>query len=256
MTTQFFRNYSSQGEQQLASDLVDELIAIHGVEVFYVPRVQMNTDTIMPDDKLSKFYNAYPITVYIKNIEGFGGQGDFLTQFGLELRDQITFTVSRKEFKKNVFDRDQLFQFTGRTWSGEPVLRPREGDIIYMPLNQKMYSIRFVEHEIPFYQFGKLQAFDLQSELYTPNNELYDTGVPEIDAIFAQYGLQQQTNDILTDSTGSDMLTSADGEYAIKFDVGVDPNSGSPEDHSEDIDQEANTIIEPNINVDPFGENT
>lgn len=256
MTTQFFRQYSSQGEQQLASDLVNEAITIHGVEVFYVPRVQMNTDTVMPDDKLSKFYNAYPITVYLKNVEGFGGQGDFLTQFGLELRDQITFTVSRKEFKKNVFDRDPLFQFTGRTWSGEPVLRPREGDLIYLPMNQKMYSIRFVEHESTFYQFGKLQSFDLQSELYTPNNELYNTGVPEIDAIFTQYGLQQQTNDILADAAGQDMLTSADGEYAIKFDVDADPNSGSEEDHNQDIDNEANTIIEPNINTDPFGENT
>lgn len=256
MTTQFFRQYSSQGEQQLASDLVNEAITIHGVEVFYVPRVQMNTDTVMSDDKLSKFYNAYPITVYLKNVEGFGGQGDFLTQFGLELRDQITFTVSRKEFKKNVFDRDPLFQFTGRTWSGEPVLRPREGDLIYLPMNQKMYSIRFVEHESTFYQFGKLQSFDLQSELYTPNNELYNTGVPEIDAIFAQYGLQQQTNDILADAAGQDMLTSADGEYAIKFDVDADPNSGSEEDHNQDIDNEANTIIEPNINTDPFGENT
>lgn len=255
MTTLHFRQFSTQGEQQLAADLVDEAVAIHGVEVFYVPRMQLNTDTIMPDDKLSKFYNAYPITVYIKNIEGFGGQGDFLTQFGLELKDQITFTVSRKEFKKNVFDRDPLFQFTGKTWSDEPVLRPREGDLIYMPMNQKMYSIRFVEHEVPFYQFGKLQAFDLQSELYSPNNELYGTGVPEIDAIFAQYGLQQQTNDVLTDASGSDMLMSADDQYAIKFDTNVDPNSGSPEDHSEDIDQEANTFIDFN-NDDPFGENT
>lgn len=255
MTTQWFRQYSSQGEQQLASDLVDEVISIHGVEVYYVPRVQMNTDTVMPDDKLSKFYNAYPITVYLKNVEGFGGQGDFLTQFGLELRDQVTFTVSRKEFKKNVFDRDKLFQFTGRTWSGEPVLRPREGDIVYLPMNQKMYSIRFVENEAIFYQFGKLQCFDLQSELYAPNNELYDTGVPEIDAVFAQYGLAQQTNDTLADASGKDILTSADGEYAIKFDSGVDPNSGSAEDHSEDIDQDANTIIDFNNN-DPFGENT
>jgi len=255
MTTQFFRNYSTQGEQQLANDLVDEVIQIHGVEVFYIPRMQLNTDTIMPDDKLSKFYNAYPVTVYLKNVEGFGGQGDFLTQFGLELRDQITFTISRNEFKKNVFDKDPLFQFTGQTWSGEPILRPREGDIIYLPMNQKMYSIRFVEHEVPFYQFGKLQAFDLQSELYSPNNELYNTGVPEIDAIFAKYGLSQQTNNTLSDATGGDMLVSADDQFAIKFDgPGIDPNSGSTEDHSEDINQEANTFIDFS-NDDPFGDN-
>lgn len=255
MTTLHFRQYSTFGEQQLAEELMDECVNIHGVEVYYIPRVQINTDTIMPDSILSKFYNAYPITAYIKNIEGFGGQGDFLTQFGLELKDQITFLITRKAFKKNVFDRDKLFQFTGRTWSDEPILRPREGDIIYLPMNQKMYSIRYVEHEIPFYQFGKLQAFDLQSELYTPNNELYDTGVPEIDAIFASYGLAQQTNDTLTDTSGNGVLTTADGEYAIKFDASGDPNSGSQEDHSQNIDDYANTVIDFN-NDDPFGENT
>lgn len=254
MTTPYFRQYSNFGEQQLANDLANEVVAIHGAEVYYIPRMQMNTDTIMPDDKLSKFYNAYPITVYLKNVEGFGGQGDFLTQFGLELRDQITFSISRDEFKKNVYDRDKLFQFTGQTWSGEPILRPREGDLIYLPMNQKMYSIRFVEHEAIFYQFGKLQSFDLQSELYAPNNELYDTGVPEIDGIFAKFGLQQSGNDVLTDATGADMLVSADDQYAIKFDSSGDPNSGSEEDHNEDIDQEANTIIDYN-NDDPFGDN-
>lgn len=223
MSTLHFRQYMTESEQNLLAGLTDEFTQIYGVSVFYIPRVQLNTDKVMPDSKLSKFYNAYPCTVYIKNIEGFGGQGNFLNQFGLELRDQITFTMSRQEFERSIMSIDPRFQFTGETWSGTPILRPHEGDVIYLPLNQKMYQIRFVEHETPFYPLGKLQSFDLQSELYAPNNELYDTGVPEIDAIFARF--------------------SPDTGAPVPEDTG---------DDSDDIVSEANTVM--NLaNTDPFG---
>lgn len=227
MSTLHFRQFMTSSEQNLLAGLNDEFTQIYGLSVYYIPRMQMNTDNVMPDSKLDKFYNAYPCTVYLKNVESFGGQGNFLNQFGLELRDQVTFTMSRPEFERSILNVDPAFQFTGQTWSDTPVLRPREGDAIYLPMNQKIYQIRFVEHEQPFYPLGKLQAFDLQSELYAPNNELYDTGVPEIDAIFAKY--LNHPNDP------------------------SEPFNPSTDDYSESIVLEANVVTNFNES-DPFGE--
>lgn len=123
---------------------------------------------IYGEDSYSEFNSQYFVEMYIKNIEGFAGQGDFLSKFNLEIRDQITFTIARLTFSEEV----------GAYTS---FVRPREGDLIYFPLNNKIFEIKFVEHEAIFYQLGSLQTFDLTCELFEYNNEIFNTGIPLVD---------------------------------------------------------------------------
>jgi hypothetical protein len=114
----------------------------------------------------------YEFEVYVKNVDGFEGEGDFLSKFGLEIRDQVTFTVAMRTFEKHV------------TRNNATKVRPRENDIIWMPLNRKMYRVTYVEHESVFYQTGALQVYDIKCELMEFSNERFDTGIYEIDHYF------------------------------------------------------------------------
>lgn len=166
MSTNFyFNNFQNSQEQNLIEDLVVESIKIYGHEVWYCPRTIVNEETIFNEDELASFNNAYQIEMYIKNVEGFEGEGDFLSKFGLQIRDRITFTISRRSFSEEV---------PGLT-------RPREGDMIFFPLNSKGFVVRFVEHEAIFYQMGALQTYDLVCELFEFNQETFNTGVNIID---------------------------------------------------------------------------
>ena len=135
------------------------------MEVWYCPRTIDNEETIFNEDELASFNNAYSIEMYIKNVEGFEGEGDFLSKFGLQIRDRITFTVSRRSFTEEI----------------PGLARPREGDMIFFPLNSKGFVIRFVEHEAIFYQMGALQTYDIVCELFEFNQETFATGVDIID---------------------------------------------------------------------------
>lgn len=164
-TNFYFNNFENSQEQLLIEDLVIESIKIYGHEVWYCPRTVNNEDQVFKEDELSTFGSAYQIEVYIKNVEGFEGEGDFLSKFGLQIRDRITFTISRRSFFENVVG----------------LQRPREGDMIFFPLTNKGYVLRFVEHEAIFYQMGALQTFDLVCELFEFNQETFSTGIPAID---------------------------------------------------------------------------
>lgn len=164
-TNFYFNNFQSSQEQNLIEDLVIESIKIYGMEVWYCPRTIVNEETIFNEDELASFNNAYNIEMYIKNVEGFEGEGDFLSKFGLQIRDRITFTVSRRSFTEEV----------------PGLARPKEGDMIFFPLNSKGFVIRFVEHEAIFYQMGALQTYDIVCELFEYNQETFATGVDIID---------------------------------------------------------------------------
>lgn len=199
MTNLYFQLYNQESEQDLVEDLIDESIQAYGVQAFYLPQRVDSQDTIMNDVTQATYYAAYPLAVYIRNVTGFAGQGDFLSKFGLELRDQVTFTVARREFKRGVVDHDANYQING-TYMGQNILRPKENDIIFLPLNEKFYQIRFVEHEAIFYQLGKLQTFDLQCEVYAPSGETFSTKVPIIDqkaSLTLQIGSTATINDAI-----------------------------------------------------------
>lgn len=184
-TNVFFRNYDFFNEQQLIDDLVIESIQIHGVDTYYVTKDPSPIDDLQNEAPLATFDAAYHVDMYVKSVDGFQGQGDFLSKFGLEIRDQVTFTVAMRTFERFVTRNKP-------TW-----VRPREGDLVYLPMNQKFFKVTFVEHESVFYQSGALQVFDLKCELYEYSNERFDTGVALVDSAFNAYRTVDVSN--LTD---------------------------------------------------------
>ena len=167
-TTQYFKQ-KVRSEQQLFEDLVIESLQMFGQDVYYLPREIVNKDKIFLDDVPSRFSDAYKVEMYIENTEGFEGEGDLFTKFGVELRDQATFIVSRKRWVQLVGKRLEVANF-----------RPREGDLIYLPMSESMFEIRRVETETPFYQLKDLPTFRLQCELFEYSGEDFDTGVDTI----------------------------------------------------------------------------
>lgn len=171
-TNAYFRNYDHFNEQNLIDDLVIESIRIYGMDVKYLSGQFNNIDKIFNEDDTPLYDEMYEFEVYVKNVDGFEGEGDFLSKFGLQIRDQVTFTVAIRTFEKHV------------TRTNNTKIRPRENDIIWMPLNEKMYRITYVEHESVFYQSGKLQVYDIKCELMEYSGERFDTGRYEIDHYF------------------------------------------------------------------------
>ena len=167
-TSLFFNNFGASQEQLLIENLVVESIKMYGHDVYYLPRTLIGVDFVLGEESTSSFDSQYYVEMYIKNIEGFAGQGDFLSKFNLEIRDQVTFTIARRTFNEEV-------------GSASLQERPEEGDLIFMPLNNKLFEIKFVEHEAIFYQLGSLQTYDLVCELFEYNNESLNTGIPEVD---------------------------------------------------------------------------
>ena len=185
-TNTYFRNHDNVYEQNLIDDLVIESIKIYGIDVKFITRLHQNIDKILNEDDLPTFDKYYDFEVYIKNVDGFEGEGDFLSKFGLQIRDSITFTVAIRTFEQYV------------TREQDTRLRPLEGEMIWMPLNQKMYKIQHVEHESVFYQTGALQVYDMRCELAEYSGETFDTGYYEIDNYFADIDTSANTVTSLT----------------------------------------------------------
>lgn len=180
-TNVFFSNYDYFNEQQLIDDLVIESIQIYGIDTFYVTRKLEAVDNILNEDDLSIFNRAYDMEMYVKSVDGFQGDGDFLSKFGLQIRDQVTFTVAMRTFERYATRLDP------------DTVRPKEGDLVYMPLNNKFFKIMHVEHESVFYQSGALQVFDLKCELFEYSNERFETGVTEIDSHYESINTEIST---------------------------------------------------------------
>lgn len=173
-TNVFFRNYDNIYEQNLIDDLVIESIQQYGLDIIYVSSsLQDGTDAILNENDLRLFDETYDFEVYVKNVDGFEGEGDFLSRFGLQIRDSVTFTVAIRTFERFV------------TKDKQSIVRPKEGDLIYFPLNEKMFEIKFVEHESVFYQTGALQVYDMRCELFEYSGERFETGRDNIDEFYA-----------------------------------------------------------------------
>ena len=168
-----FFTQGTSGEQQLVEDLVVEQIKMFGVEVYYIPRTLVSEDTVLGEDSLNSFDSAYQIEAYLENVQGFGGDGDLFSKFGVRIADQVNFVIARKRFQDLVDDNTTLV-VEGR---------PNEGDLVYFPLANKLFSIQYVEHEQPFYQLNKIHVWGLKCELFEYSGEDLDTGVEAIDVI-------------------------------------------------------------------------
>jgi len=186
----FFENFSNSGEQNLIEDLIIESIKVYGIEVYYMPRTINAEDKLLNEDDLSSFDTAYLIEMYIRNIDSFEGEGDFLSKFGLQIRDSMTMTVARRTFDAEI-----------NGYTGE--VRPNEGDLIYFPLNGKIFELMHVEHESIFYQMGSLQTYDLRAELFEYSGERFNTGIPDIDNRYDIYDMTSNTGVANVDSVDS-----------------------------------------------------
>jgi len=172
MRNQYF-SQSVRSEQKLYEDIIIESLKIYGQDIYYLPRDIVNENTIFGDDVPSRFNSSYKIEMYIENTEGFDGEGDLFTRFGVEIRDEATFVVSRRRWSDAVGAYDN--EITGD--------RPREGDLIYLPMTRKLFQINHVEHEQPFYQLSNLPTYKMRCQLFEYNDEDLDTGISEIDAV-------------------------------------------------------------------------
>lgn len=172
-TNQFFNMGIGPGnnpEYDLADALTIETIQINGFDIYYLPREIVNEDYFYTEDRFARFTENYPIEAYLENVDAFGGDGDFLSKFGLEMRDQATFVISRTRF--------------GQVISGFSGLkRPREGDLIFFPLSGGLFEIMNVEHENPFWQHNRLYCYKLTCELFRYSQEEISTGIEDIDVV-------------------------------------------------------------------------
>jgi hypothetical protein len=167
----------SPGEQRLVQDLINEQLKIYGVDVIYIPRKFVRKQTIIREIQSSKFDDNYAIEAYINNYDGYSGQGDILSKFGVNLKDELSLVISKERFE------DFISPFLEASDNDEIVLasRPREGDLVYFPLGQRLFEVKFVEHEVNFYQLGKLYMYELKCELFEYEDEVIDTSIDEID---------------------------------------------------------------------------
>ena len=175
----------SQSEQRLTQDLINEHLKIFGVEVTYIPRKFVRKQTIIKEVQSSAFDDNFLLEAYVNTFEGYGGQGDIMTKFGVSLRDELTVTISKERFE------DFISPFLEADEDYELASRPREGDIIFFPLGARLFEVKFVEHEDPFYQLGKNYVYQLKCELFEYEDEVIDTGIDIIDSQIEDIGFIQ-----------------------------------------------------------------
>ena len=175
----------SQSEQRLTQDLINEHLKIFGVEVTYIPRKFVRKQTIIKEVQSSAFDDNFLLEAYVNTFEGYGGQGDIMTKFGVSLRDELTVTISKERFE------DFISPFLSADEDYELASRPREGDIIFFPLGARLFEVKFVEHEDPFYQLGKNYVYQLKCELFEYEDEVIDTGIDIIDSQVEDIGFIQ-----------------------------------------------------------------
>lgn len=245
----YFNNFAYKREQDLVEDLTIESIKMYGQDMKYIPRTVVKRDDLYGEDTLSKFTTAADVEMYLKNTEGFDGEGDFLSKFGLEIRDSVTFTVARKRFDQirteklltevgynyaqesadlnepfkrflanttPTLDNIQLEEGTANNYSITSS-RPMEGDLVFFPMVDKLFEIKFVEHESVFYQTGRLQTYDLRCELFDYSSEAIDTGFAEIDKVEDQLSLDALKFQFdLEEGNGDGKLHSEDGGSVIQ----------------------------------------
>ena len=171
-TTNVYFSHGTRNEQYLIEDLIIESLKIYGQEYFYIPRTLISKDEILGEDRLSQFKSSFPIEMYFENVDALDGQGAFIQKFGLMMEQSATLVVARRRWE----------QLVGRY--GQTIIpnRPCEGDLIYFPLTKGLFEIKFVKHQDPFYQLGKLYVYKLQVELFQYASEQIDTGIAAVDA--------------------------------------------------------------------------
>ena len=209
MATSVYFSGAVRSEQDLYEDLVTESIKVFGQDVVYLPRESLGEDALL-NEEWSQFTQAYPVEMYLENVEGFEGDGNLLGKFGLEIRDQANLVVTKRRWDQAV---------------GQNIVdgqaSPNEGDLIYMTMTQRLFEIKYVEPKSPFYQLQDLPSYTLTAELFEYNDQHFDTGYDEIDAI--EWDNATAYSYIVTTNTANFEL----GELVTQW-TGSNDSSGNP----------------------------
>jgi hypothetical protein len=230
----FFNQYTPvKQEQNLIEDLIIESIKIYGVDAYYLPRTHVNLDRLFGEDASMKFDDALEMEMYVKSYEGFQGQEDFLSKFGLQIDEQITFVVAQKRFKQSLKqcflteysynvvmeDGNELLQES--TYDYESIIRPREGDLIWFPMAGYLYEVKFTENIENFFQLGKLYTYELRCERYEYSSEKLDTGITDIDNVEETFS---QSSEFVAKLTSEDdtIILAEDGTYIVVDDNNIE----------------------------------
>jgi len=283
MLNKYFNVNTFTREQDLVEDLCIEALKVHGIEMKYLPRTLVKDDPLFGEDALSQFNDAISIEMYLREVEGFAGEGDLLTKFNVEIRDQVTFTVAKKRWEQSRSEKlttevgyNYLQESASTTTPSRQRLitsadtdsivleltangynitteRPMEGDLVYEPLSNTLFEIKFVEHEAVFYQMGRLQTYDLRCEIFNYSNEVISTGDSDIDSIqtnntldILAYEMLQENNSLLQLEDGGSLMQ----EYIIED---IDPVANNQYFQSNDPIFGTSAIIDFS-EINPFSE--
>ena len=199
MPTNVYFDTGTTSEQRLYEDLIIEQLKIYGQDVYYLPRKIANKDTIFGEDPASSFDDSYIIEMYVDNVDGYMGEQEIIKKFGLELRDDIVFTLSKLRWETLIKNNSDL-----------TADRPQEGDLVYFPTTNAFFEIQFVEHEQPFYQQSALPVYKLSCTRFEYSSERLDTGISTIDSVETslstdtmqfQFSLEAETGSIVLESS-------------------------------------------------------
>ena len=241
-TNFYFQSGNTSGttnEQRLVEDLVIESLKIYGHDVFYLPKQTGNLDGILGEDALQYFDQAYPLEMYLENVQGFEGEGELFTKFGFEFRSSATFVVAKRRWEEGVAQ-NAVLELPGR---------PAEGDLLYFSKTKTFFVIKYVDFLNPFYQLGKIYTYKLQCDVFEFSSERIDTGIEEIDSItdasnqdVYRFQLLMQSGDLVLDSNDDSIILEI---YAT---ADTDPQSDNDE-----FEVEAEGILDFTA-FNPFGE--
>ena len=248
MPTNVYFDTGTRPEQALYEDLIIEQLRIYGQDVYYLPRNTAGLDNIFGEDNSSSFDDAYMIEMYVDNVDGYEGEKELMSKFGLDIQDDATFTVARRRWEQFISVDNNLLVSS----------RPNEGDLIYWPKGNKLFEITFVDHDDPFYQVQNLPTYKLKCKTFEYASEVIDTGIAELDAIEDNNSLDMLSHQLsLETATGTGAIAlenSVDGAIASYIVLetyniaNIDENS-----QNEDFEIADDTILDFS-ETNPFGD--
>lgn len=239
-TNPFFNNYADNQEQGLLDDLIIESIQIYGIDFYYLPRTIVHQDPIYAQADIASYNMALMVEMYVKSFDGFDGQGIFLSKWGMEIRDQMTLTISKR-----------IFDTTIGLQAG--LLRPNEGDLIFYPLNGKSFEVKFVQNKPIHYPLGFLPTYDLYCETFEYSNERFATGIPMIDAMNVNWS----TNiyDYAINNENGFSLMDENGNIIVQSPYNYDQHAENLEDNIELVTEQGSNAIIDFLETDPYTPN-
>jgi hypothetical protein len=238
-TSVFFNNFTNSPEQLLIEDLVLESIKIYGHNLYYCPRTLVAKDDIYGEDTISEYNSAYEIDMYIRSYDSYEGDGNFLSKFGLEIRDQVTFVVSLRNFDNEIGNIAMID-------------RPQEGDLIYLPMADRLMVVKYVDKTAAsFYQMGAIQMHHLVCEMFEYSSERLNTGIDAIDSIETNFSLDASGYSLLTQDMF--IITDQNGYQIVQSGYNFEVQARDPYEDNTEFQLEGESILDWS-QIDPFSE--